>query len=194
MPASPIQKAIKEVLDFLKANEHCTASKRRKTIRSIIRSHGITAKVFNRAVNEMLGRLEARLAECEAEMAQAVAECEAKAAQLAAERAQLRAEYQAEMAQLTAEIEQILDRWIAEEGCAQNDVEGAALAVAALRATHPSRTQENRIMREYCALLGIVDEYPDCDELQQRGDELLAIIDDGAERLLAQLRTPHGEL
>ena|SRR5215469_1981891 len=165
---SPIHKAIKEVLDFLEANQHCSASKRRKTIASIIRSYGITAKEFNRALNQKMRRAQARLAKCEAEMAKAVAECEA------------------ERAALVDEIDQLVDKMIEEEGCAENDVEGAALAVAALRATHPSRTRENRIMRECCPLLGMVDAYPDLDELQQRGDELLAIIDDGAKRLLAQ--------
>jgi len=156
------QKAIADVLDFQKANPKCSRVRLKREIASIVRAHGITREAFYSALKDCRGRLDA--------------EC---------------ARRKARLAQLAAEIEELEDQLIEEHHCGENDVEGASVALAALRYTHPNRDgayyeEENRIFCEYCPLLAAIQATVELREpLEERGDELIDMITDGAERLLA---------
>jgi hypothetical protein len=75
-------------------------------------------------------------------------------------------------------------------GCAENDVEGAAIGILALNLTHPDHDDDeyaeeaNRIMDEHCPLLKLSCDLPH--ELQLRADEMMDMIYDAAERMRAE--------
>lgn len=78
-------------------------------------------------------------------------------------------------------------------GCAENDVEGAALAIYALNVTHSNHEDDdyqeeaNLRMGEHCSLLRVHLDCPDFPvELEFRVEEMLDMIFDGAERMEAE--------
>ena len=93
---------------------------------------------------------------------------------------------------LNDEINQVENEIIDLYGCAENDVEGAALAVLALDLTHPDPEDDEyieeaiRIMDEHCPLLKLSNEPDFPDWLQLRADEMMEMIYDGAERMRAE--------
>jgi len=79
---------------------------------------------------------------------------------------------------------------VAEEIFFGNDVEGAALEVAALDLTFSDPddalyyTAANRIMSEHCPLLRLYFDEPDFpDQLEFKVEEMIGIVFDGAERI-----------
>jgi hypothetical protein len=81
-----------------------------------------------------------------------------------------------------------------EEVCSSgNDVEGAAIAIAALMLTHPGQDSneyleaESRALNQTCLLLRLQGEsdFPSESDLEFKVEEMLNIIHDGAERLAA---------
>jgi septal ring factor EnvC (AmiA/AmiB activator) len=81
-------------------------------------------------------------------------------------------------------------------GCAENDVEGAALAIWALNLSHSNHGDDEyieervRIEDEYCPLLQLSGEEELPDRLQRRVDEMLDMICDAVERLEAGAHLP----
>jgi len=57
--------AIKDLVDFQRANPNCSVLRLKRKIASIIQKHGITKETFDSAVQERIGQLEARLARLE---------------------------------------------------------------------------------------------------------------------------------
>jgi len=102
----------------------------------------------------------------------------------------LKADFEAALNDLTDQLQELC-------GCADNDIEGAALAICALNVTHPDhddneyQEEANHKMAEHCSLLRLyfdpAADFPD--ELEIRVEEMLNMIFDGAERMEGEFQT-----
>ncbi len=106
------------------------------------------------------------------------------------------------------ELENYLDRMMARNGLsmddlqaaiaergAENDVEGAALAIVAVNLTHPEQDDEqddeyhatvSQILNDYCPLLKLANDHDCPDDLRLIADELEEIVLDGADRMMRE--------